>query len=58
MSINDLPMVHWIMQALACGTEGVGNLLIGDLNTCLENTKDQKEEQLATLLPGHVLTYQ
>ena len=32
MSHNNLLTVHWIMQALACRAEGVGKLLVGNLN--------------------------
>ena len=58
MPTNDLPTAHWITQALECGTEGVGKLLVGDLNACLANERDEREEQLATVLAGHFLTDQ
>ena len=55
---NDLPMVHWITQALSCRPEEVGELLFGDLNACLENTRGEMEEQIATVLAGHGMTDQ
>ena len=55
---NDLPTVHWITHALACGTERVEKLLVGDINACLENLRDQRGEHLATVLAGHGLTDQ
>ena len=55
---NDLLTVQCIKQALACGPEGVGKLIVGKLNTCLENPRDQREEQLATVLAIHGLTDQ
>ena len=55
---NKLPEMNWIRQALECGTEGMGKLLVGSLNTYLENPRDQQEEQLATVLAGHGLTDQ
>ena len=58
MPPNDLPTVHWIMQVLECGPEGAGKLLVGNLNSCLENPRYQREEQLATVLAGHGLTDQ
>ena len=55
---NDLPTVNWITQVLACKPKGVGKMLVGDLNACLTNPRDQQEEQLATVLAGHGLTDQ
>ena len=46
---NNLPTVHWVTQALAW---------VGDLNACRENPRDQREEQLATVLVGYGLTDQ
>ena len=56
--LNNLLTVHWITHALACGPERVGKLLVGNLNACLENPVDQREEHLATVLLVHGLTYQ
>ena len=58
MPPNYLPTVNWIIHALAYGLERVGKLLAGDLNACLANQNDQREEQLATVLAGHGLTVQ
>ena len=55
---NDLPMINWVRQALECGPKGMGNLLVGDLNSCLENLRDQREEKPATVLVGNGLTDQ
>ena len=41
---------------LAYGSEGMGKLLVGDLNTYLENLKDPQEKQITTVLAGHGLT--
>ena len=30
---NDQPAVHWVAQSLTCGTAGLGDLLVSDLNT-------------------------
>ena len=40
---NDLPTVHWITQALACGPKEMGNVLVGNLNAFLENLREQRE---------------
>ena len=56
MPPNDLPTIKLIRQALECGPKGMGNLLVGNLNACLENPRDQQEELLATVLAGHSLT--
>ena len=58
VSTNALPTVNQITQALECGLKGMGKLLVRDLNTCLENPRDQWEEQLATVLVVHGLTDQ
>ena len=54
---NDLPTVQRITQALSCGPDRVGKLLVGDLNACMDNPRDQREEYLATVLSGYGLTY-
>ena len=41
MPPNDLLSVHHITHALTCGPEGVGKLLVGDLNACLAHIRDQ-----------------
>ena len=43
---------------LACGTEGLGKLLVDNLNDCLAQPRDQREEHLATAIKGHALTDQ
>ena len=58
MPPNDLPAVHWITNELAFGPESVGKLLVGDLNACLKNPRDQREDHLATVLAGYGLTDQ
>ena len=55
---NNLPTINWIRQELECRTKGMRKLLVGDLNACLENPRDQREEQLATALAGYGLTDQ
>ena len=29
---NNIPMINWIRQALECGTKGMGELIISNLN--------------------------
>ena len=58
MPPNNLPVVIRITHVLACGMEGVGLLIVGDLNAYLENTRYQREEHLATVIAGHCLKYQ
>ena len=53
---NNLPMINWIRQALDFRPKGMGKFLVGNLNACLENPRDQREEQLATVLARHGLT--
>ena len=48
-----LPTINWIKQALEWGPKGVGKLLVGNLNTCLANSRGHREEQLAPVLAGH-----
>ena len=55
---NDLTMVHWITETIGCGPEGLGKLLVVNFNDCLENLRDQSEEQVATFLARHGLTDQ
>ena len=55
---NDPPTINWISQELEFRPKGVGKLLVRDLNACLENPRDQREEQLSTVLAGHGLTDQ
>ena len=52
---NNLPMINCIRRALKCGPKWMGKLLVGDLNVCLENPRDQREEQIETVLAGHIL---
>ena len=37
-----LPTTNWIRKSLECGPKGMSKLLVGNLNTCLENTRDQR----------------
>ena len=55
---NNLPAVHKITHALACGPEGVRKMLVGDLNTCLAHPSDQRKEYLETIIASHGLIYQ
>ena len=55
---NDLPTINWIRQALEYGSKGMRKLLVVNLNICLANPRDQREEQLATVLAGYGLTKQ
>ena len=58
MPPNNLPTVYWITKPLACGPKGVGELILGELNAYLEDLRDQREEQLVTVLVVHLLTDQ
>ena len=53
VTTNKLPTINWIRKALDCGPKGMGILLFGDLNACLEISRDQREDKLATVLVGH-----
>ena len=55
---RNITAINWIRKVLECGSEDMGKLIVGDLNTCLENPRDQWEEQLATVLVVHGLTDQ
>ena len=39
---NDLPTIKLIRRALECRPKGMGKLLVGNLNACLENPRDQR----------------
>ena len=52
---NNLPVVHQITHALTGVMEGVGELLVGELNACLAHTRYQREEHLATIIAIHVM---
>ena len=56
--VNNQPGVHWVVQALSREPEGVGTLLVDDLNTCLSQPRDQREEDLETAIDNHGLTDQ
>ena len=58
MPPNNLPMVHLITHALACGTERVRKLLFCNPNACLSNAMDKRKEHLATVLAVYGLTDQ
>ena len=58
MPPNYLPRINWIRQVLERGQKGMGNMLVGHLNVCLENPRDQQEEQLENVLAGHGLSDQ
>ena len=55
---NDLLAVHPVTYALEYGTEGMGKMLVGDLNACLVNPRYQRDNHLATVITGNGLTYQ
>ena len=55
---NEQLAVHWIAQALTCGMEGAGKLLVGELNACLAQPRDPQEEYLATIITNHSLSDQ
>ena len=55
---NNLPKTNWISQALEYGPKGMRMLLVGDLNACLANPRDQREEKPVTVLAGYGLTDQ
>ena len=55
---NNFLAVQRITYELAFGTEGLGKMLVGDLNACLSNPRNQREEHLATVIAGHFLTDQ
>ena len=55
---NDQLTVHWVEQALARGPARVDKLLVGDLNACLLQLRDQQEEDLATVIVNYRLVDQ
>ena len=55
---NDQPTINQTRQALECGPKWIRKLLVGDLYACLENPRDQQEEQLVTVRAGYGLTDQ
>ena len=55
---NDLHMINCIRKPLEYRPNGIRKLLVGNLNDCLENPRDQREEQLATVLARYFLTDQ
>ena len=55
---NVQPEVHRVAQALTCGSEGVGNVLVGNLNACLSQPRDQREEELVIVIVMHGLSEQ
>ena len=58
MPPNDLPGVHHITNDLTYDPEGVGKMLVGNLNACLAHSRDKREEHLAIVITIHGLTYQ
>ena len=54
---KDQPVVHRLEQALAHVPEEVETLLVEDLNACLEQTRDQREENLENDIANHGLVY-
>ena len=53
---NNQLAVHRVMQALARGQAWVEKTLVGYLNACLAQPRDQREEALATKVAHHSLT--
>ena len=55
---NDQPAVHQSVEALSCGKAGMVKMLVGYLNSCLAQLRDQQEEDLATAIANHGLSGQ
>ena len=55
---NNQPEIHWVAQALARELAGVGKLLVGNLNACLAQPRNQQEEDLEIIILGHGMSEQ
>ena len=52
---NGVPAAHQVEQALDAKSKGIDNILLGDLNTRLEEPRDVREKDLDMSLADHVL---
>ena len=50
---NDVPTGHQVKQALTKKPPRVENILMGYLNSHLENPRDEREDDLSTILTSH-----
>ena len=57
MPPNDLPAVHRVEQAIEYKTKGGDTIFLGDLNACMGDPHNEREEELATALDNHGLGY-
>ena len=55
MLLNDMPAVHQVDQAMVAKPKVIETILLGDLNACLEEPRDEREEDLTTPLVDHGL---
>ena len=55
MSPNDQLMLHQVEDDLAHCLAGTDALLIGNLNSCLEQPCKHSKEDMATVISNHVL---
>ena len=55
MPLNGAPAVNKVDQALTANTNSIYTILMGDINTCLEEPHDEREEDLVTYLADHGL---
>ena len=54
---NDLPAVHRVEQEIEYKTKGGDTIFLGDLNACMGDPHNEREEELATVLDKHGLGY-
>ena len=52
---NNVLAVHWLEQVLAVKPKGVDTIFLGDLNAHLGETRNEREEDMATELADHDL---
>ena len=52
---KDVPAMHSMDQALRAASKGLEIILMGDLNARLGDPRDEREEDLATVLVDRVL---
>ena len=55
ITLNDQPTVHQVEKALARGPAGEEMLLFGEVNSPLEQPRDQREEDLVTAIADYGL---
>ena len=52
---TNVPEVHRVEQALAVAPKGAEIILMGDLNVSLQESRDERKDELTTALADHDL---